>query len=219
MFKKLLFGVLLLWVAVANAQDGFRREIGAFLHADSLQAPVSGQIVLYGSSSLRLWKTAAQDLSVGGLQVVNRGFGGSQCSDANRWLEQVVGPHRPRWLIFYEGDNDLASGKSVDSVYHDLQIFISTVRRLLPDTRVLVLATKHSGSRLQQVGAQRDLNHKVKRLCKRTKNVWFVDTANPLLDAQGQPRADLFEQDQLHLNAAGYAIWARLVRGKMEQLR
>lgn len=216
MFKKLLLLALLLGSLHLAAQDGFRQEIGAFLRADSLNKPVPGQIVLYGSSSLRLWKTAAQDLSVGGLAVINRGFGGSQCSDANRWFEQVVVPHRPRWLIFYEGDNDLASGKSVDSVYHDLQIFVEKVRRQLPDTRVLVLATKHSGSRLQLMAAQKDLNRRVKRLCRHTKNVWFVDTANPLLNAQGQPRADLFEKDLLHLNAAGYAIWTRLLRAKIK---
>lgn len=35
----------------------------------------------------------------------------------------------------------------------------------------------------------------------------FVDVFTPMLDARGEPRPELFVQDMLHLNDAGYAIW------------
>lgn len=34
----------------------------------------------------------------------------------------------------------------------------------------------------------------------------------PMLDADGQARAELFGKDRLHMNAAGYALWRDIVR-------
>ena len=37
-------------------------------------------------------------------------------------------------------------------------------------------------------------------------------TITPLLDAQGQPRPELFEADQLHMKADTYALWAKVLK-------
>ena len=39
----------------------------------------------------------------------------------------------------------------------------------------------------------------------------FIDVYTPMLDASGLPRRDLFRDDQLHLNANGYALWKRVI--------
>ena len=44
-----------------NAQEPFATEIQKFQVADSAVAPVTGQIMLYGSSTFRFWKTAETD--------------------------------------------------------------------------------------------------------------------------------------------------------------
>ena len=33
-----------------------------------------------------------------------------------------------------------------------------------------------------------------------------------MLDAAGKPRKELFVEDDLHLNAHGYAIWQRIIQ-------
>jgi lysophospholipase L1-like esterase len=35
-----------------------------------------------------------------------------------------------------------------------------------------------------------------------------VDVGSVLLDKDGKPRRDFFEKDGLHLNRAGYKLWA-----------
>ena len=39
----------------------------------------------------------------------------------------------------------------------------------------------------------------------------YIDIFSAMLDAQGQPRPELFLGDRLHLNADGYAIWQRII--------
>jgi lysophospholipase L1-like esterase len=47
----------------------------------------------------------------------------------------------------------------------------------------------------------------VKELSQAGDQLAYVDTATPLLGADGHPRPDLFLDDGLHLNEKGYALW------------
>jgi lysophospholipase L1-like esterase len=216
---KLLYRFLLSLFLILNltnaaiAQEPFAEEIRKFAQADEAVPPVVGQIVLYGSSTFRFWKTAETDCALGNLKVINRGFGGSQTVDALRYFERVIVPHRPKYLFFYEGDNDINAGKSVDSVYQDIASFVKKVRQQLPETRLVLFSIKPSPSRLAQLDKQRLLNKRLKRLARRTKNIYFLDTATPMLDATGKPNPDLFIKDMLHMKPEGYVLWARKVQG------
>jgi lysophospholipase L1-like esterase len=196
----------------ANAQEPFADEIRKFAQADSAVSPVAGQIVLYGSSTLRLWKTAETDCAFGNLKVVNRGFGGSQTVDALRYFERVVVPQRPKYLFFYEGDNDINAGKSVDSVFQDIALFVKKVRQQLPETRLVIFSIKPSPSRLALLPKQQELNKRLWKLAKRTKKVYFLDTATPMLDASSKPNPALFIQDMLHMKPEGYVLWTQKVQ-------
>ena len=57
----LSFFFLLNGFNIANAQEPFAAEILKFEAADSTAAPVTRQIMLYGSSTFRFWKTAETD--------------------------------------------------------------------------------------------------------------------------------------------------------------
>src|ERR1700719_109751 len=61
--------------ALAQAQD-WEPEIRKFEAADKANPPKLGQIVFTGSSSIRRWDSLAADMDP--LDVINRGFGGSQ---------------------------------------------------------------------------------------------------------------------------------------------
>jgi lysophospholipase L1-like esterase len=196
----------------AIAQEPFAEEIRKFAQADAAVPPVAGQIVLYGSSTFRFWKTAETDCALGNLKIVNRGFGGSQTVDALRYFERVIVPHRPKYLFFYEGDNDINAGKSVDSVFQDIALFVKKVREQLPETRLVLFSIKPSPSRLAVLDKQRVLNTRLKRLAKRTKNIYFLDTATPMLDATDKPNPALFIQDMLHMKPEGYVLWAQKVQ-------
>jgi len=39
----------------------------------------------------------------------------------------------------------------------------------------------------------------------------YIDTHSEMLGPDGQPKPDIFVDDRLHMNAAGYRIWTRVV--------
>ncbi len=95
------------------ATDGkWENDIAAFEAADRIDPPPKDAIVFVGSSSIRLWKTLSDDFS--GLPVINRGFGGSCMHDTLRYADRIVIPYRPRHVVVYAGDNDIAFGGTVE---------------------------------------------------------------------------------------------------------
>lgn len=193
-----------------KAQTAFLPEIQKFDSANILI--LRGQILAYGSSTIRFWASADKDLAFDNLKVINRGFGGSKADEAIFYFDRVVVPHRPKWLFFYEGDNDLWAGRSVDTVFQDYQIFINMVKKQLPTTRLVVFSIKHSPSRMTMFDSQKQLNERLKNYCKPLKNVYFLDTATPMLNNEGKPDPKYFIKDMLHMNAEGYALWASIVQ-------
>ena len=105
----------------------FADEIAAFEAADREHAPPGRPIVFVGSSSIRLWKTLAEDMAP--LPVINRGFGGSQLAHAIHFADRIVVPYRPRAVVLYAGDNDLdeRTGKTAADVVNDFQTFAGLV--------------------------------------------------------------------------------------------
>jgi hypothetical protein len=69
---------------------------------------IANRTVFYGSSSIRMWKTLDHDFPE--KQVLNIGFGGSTLAACGWFFERLVVPTQPRSIVFYAGDNDLATG-------------------------------------------------------------------------------------------------------------
>src|SRR6266550_2177708 len=90
----------------APALDRYESEITAFEAADRATPPAPGGIVFVGSSSFRRWTSLAADFP--GLPVLNRGFGGSTLREVNHYARRIVLPYRPRLIVLYAGDNEIA---------------------------------------------------------------------------------------------------------------
>jgi len=57
----------------------------------------------------------------------------------------------------------------------------------------------------------RETNTLIEDYADDADEVDYIDVFTPMLDASGQPRAELFRDDALHLNAQGYALWKRII--------
>jgi lysophospholipase L1-like esterase len=189
--------------------DRYEAEIRAFEAADRASMPAPGGIVFVGSSSIRLWTSLAADFP--GLPVLNRGFGGSTFPEANHYLARVVLRYRPRTVVLYEGDNDLALGRSPRQVLADYGEFVRRVRDSLPRTRIVFIGIKPSPSRWKLVELQREANRLVRGVVATDTLLSYVDVFEPMLGANGRPKPELFVSDSLHMTPAGYAIWRRQV--------
>ncbi len=194
--------------SVPLAASQWEKEIAAIEEQDKTAAPPKQGIVFVGSSSIRLWDLRK---SFPDLQVVNRGFGGSQLADSVHFLDRLVLPHQPKTVVLYAGDNDLASGKFPEQISADFAAFVKLLRKTLPETRIIYIAVKPSPARWKIIDKQRETNRLVRQQCELGEKMVFLDVEKPLLGADGSPKAELFQKDGLHLNADGYKIWSDLL--------
>lgn len=204
------------WAAsTATGVARWEGDIRAFEAEDQRNPPVPGGVVFYGSSSFRMWTNLATSFPAH--RVVNRGFGGSQLGDLNQNFARVVPPHRPKLLLVYGGDNDIAGGKSAAQVEADFRSLVDLARRHCPETRVAFVAIKPSPSRLKYLSIQLEANTRVRRLASRYRRVDYIDTASPILGADGQPDARFFLADRLHLNGDGYRAWQAVIASYLDR--
>jgi len=187
----------------------FEPEILAFETSDRASPVAPAGILFVGSSSIRFWRSLATDFP--GLPVLNRGFGGSTMPEVNHYISRIVLPYRPREIVLYAGDNDLAAGRTPAQVAADYRDFVRTVRAALPTTRIVYLSVKPSPSRWALADKMRETNRLVRAITATDSLQSFVDVFTPMLGADGRPRAELFIGDSLHMTPRGYAVWRETV--------
>lgn len=206
------------WALHARAQTAadpsprWQASLDAFADADRRQAPSAGGVLFVGSSSIRLWDGLEQAFASPSRAVVlKRGFGGSRMADCTALVDRLVLPYRPRLVVVYAGDNDLAEGRTPQQVLESFGGFVERVRQALPDTRIAYLSIKPSPLRAALLPAVRETNALIAGFARETPNLDFIDVFTPMLDDAGRPRAELFRDDALHLNEAGYALWRQVI--------
>ena len=143
--------------------------------------------------------------------IINRGFGGYHISDINHFYPRGVKKYRPRIIVFYSGDNDIAGGKSPRQVFEDFEEFVAMMRRDLPGTRLFYVAIKPSTSRWHLWREMDEVNTLIKNLAESDEDIVYVDVATPMLGEDGTPTKELFVGDGLHLNAQGYELWTSVL--------
>ena len=198
--------------AAAARPDRWEPAIAAFEKQDRQTPPPQEGILFIGSSSIRMWDVKR---SFPDLPVINRGFGGSQIADSARYAERIVLPYRPKVVVFYAGDNDIAAGKTPATVAGDFQEFVRKVHAGLPQTRIVFIAIKPSIRRWALVDKVREANRLIRAVTEKDERLVYVDVDEPMI-GDGKPRAELFLADGLHLSAEGYQIWADLVRPHLD---
>jgi lysophospholipase L1-like esterase len=199
--------------AVSSAR--WEKDIRAYEEADKTSAPPQGAIVFIGSSSTRRWKTLAEDFRE--YPVINRGFGGSQIIDSVYYADRIVIPYRPRLVVLQAGSNDINAGKKAEQVLADFKAFVARVRAELPDVRIAFTSISPSPSRWAQADEQKKANRLIEEYVRAGKNLDYIDLWDQFLGLDGKPREDLFIEDRLHNNAAGYKIRAEVVRPHLQQ--
>ena len=197
--------------ALAQAQD-WEPSIRKFEEQDKVAPPKVGCIVFTGSSSIALWETLVDEMKP--LDVINRGFGGSQYSDLNQYAKRLVITYHPRAVVVYEGDNDLEPGssKTPESVANDARVFVQTIHAALPETWIYLISIKPSKSRLSVWPRMKEANQLIREFTRTQEHVQYIDVASAMFDSKGKLRTDLFVEDGLHPNPKCYALWTSIIK-------
>lgn len=202
----LLLSILFISVNIIAQENQFTNEIKAFRKQDSIQKPNDGMLLFIGSSSFRLWKDVKSDFN--NSNILNRAFGGATLLDLIYFQNDVVLKYKPKKIFIYCGENDIASSEKVTPkmVFKRYKTFYKTLRKQFPETPIIFVSLKPAISRWNMKDRMMATNKLISQFMKNKNNATFVNIWDDMLE-NGEPRKDIYIQDNLHMNAKGYAIW------------
>jgi lysophospholipase L1-like esterase len=194
----------------------FAEELRALVRAEERTPPPRQAVLFYGSSSIRLWDTLAEDFP--NLPVVNHGFGGSTLADCLFEIQRLVLPIQPRAVVLYAGDNDLDQGASPEHLLSLFHVFTDSLRQQLGAIPLVFISVKPSPSRFWNIANIRHANRLIKEAVDASRDTYFLDIFHLMLNGSERPRPELFTEDGLHMNRDGYVLWTSAVRACLVEI-
>lgn len=199
-----------LWAQQPLDPNRWEPAIQKFEAEDQANPPAKGGIVFIGASSFARWTNLAE--SFPDLKVVNRGFGGSELSDAVKYAPRVVVPHAPRIVVLYAGENDLNRGVTPEMIASDFDKFSKLVHSSLPGTRIVVIGLKPSLLRWKLRDGMQQTNTLIRARCATDRSCVYADPWPSMIGKDGTPKPELFVEDGLHMTPEGYKAWTQMLR-------
>jgi lysophospholipase L1-like esterase len=211
--KIILLSVAVLFNVAAHAQEKhpFENEIKELIQGDSLV--IKRNIILFtGSSSIKMWTDLEKDFK--GKNVLNRGFGGSTMRDLLYFADELIVAYNPISVFIYEGDNDIGfANRTAKEILASADSLLKVIRTKLPKSvKVYFISAKPSIARWHLKEQYESFNKKLDLWTQNRKNVYFIDVWSPMINANGTIRKELFLEDDLHMNRAGYHVWLAQIR-------
>jgi lysophospholipase L1-like esterase len=208
--KSLLLVIGIFSTSFCVAQP-FVRDIQEFKNQDRINPPPSNAILFVGSSSFTKWTDVSNYFP--GYTILNRGFGGSTLPDVIFYEPEIIAPYHPKQVVIYCGDNDLASSDIVtaDTVFERFRLLFELIRRDLPGENILFVSIKPSPSRIRLKEKMEKANLLIQTYLSLQQHAAFVDVYHKMLNPDGSIMTGIFLQDNLHMNANGYAIWQKVI--------
>ncbi len=207
--KALLIAISCLYHYAVAQTPAFYSDIQAFKKQDSLQPPPKNAILFVGSSSFTNWKDVKDYFPK--YKIINRGFGGSTLPDVIRYANDIIIPYKAKQIVIYCGENDLASSDTVTAqmVLQRFKQLFSSIRKNNPAQLVAFVSLKPSPSRKQLWQKMVQANQLIKNYLSTKTKTAFIDVYHKMFNKDGTVMKDIFIEDNLHMNAAGYKIWQK----------
>ncbi|WP_186756274.1 SGNH/GDSL hydrolase family protein [Echinicola salinicaeni] len=115
----LLASILSLQLQAQNGIEKFKGEVEAIVQKTPIPKSTEPVYLFTGSSSIRKWTDLQEYFP--DQTIVNTGFGGSQAHQLLFYADQLILRYQPQNIFIYEGDNDIASGKSPVNIINTMQ--------------------------------------------------------------------------------------------------
>jgi lysophospholipase L1-like esterase len=191
-------------ISQAQNSQRFQKEVDSIV-SHNLSVDKADLILFTGSSSIRMWKDLKKAFP--NHNVVNLGFGGSEMADLLYYIDRLVLQFKPKQVFIYEGDNDIAVGRSPEKIFAAADATLARIQEELPNTEVVFISPKPSVARWHLKDKYEAFNTRLHAWTKEKRNVKYADVWTPMLKKDGVVRDDIFLGDNLHMNKKGYAIW------------
>lgn len=201
------------WIMKDSGLFAYENDIRLFNTIDRRKTLKDSAILFIGSSTIRKWRTLEEDMS--DINIINRGFGGSKVRHVLFFFDKVVVPYKPSVIVFYEGDNDMAS-RITPKVFSDsCKAFIEKTHSCLPGTFIYLVSIKPCFARMKYWTKMQQANKLLQKLAEKYPHVEYIDVAKAMYDKDGELMENIFASDGLHLNDKGYTIWTETIKKRL----
>lgn len=198
----------------------WEEDVAAFEAADRDAPRSAGGVLFLGASNVRMWETLEQDFS--GIDVVNRGVGGSRLSELAEFAPRLARGVRPAVIVVSAGSNDIHAGATPEDVVAAFRRLRGALERDLPEVPLVCLAILPAASRWEERGAQVRANELLAAAAAEMTlpgaPVEFHDVGGGFLGSDGLPDPEAFLDDDLHPSSLGNARRAGELRPVLERL-
>ncbi len=196
--------------------DRFEKHIVAFELQDSLNGINEFCVLFTGSSSIRFWPDLEDDMK--GINVLNRAFGESTIPEVEYYADRFLFKHKPKLIVFYCGENDIAEGASPEQVFLRFKKFFNYTNEKLPGVKWVYISMKPSVARWALWNKFKMGNELIQQYLRSFSNAKYMDCGTFMMDKNGVVRRDLFTEDGFQMNKLGYILWAKQLKPRIESL-
>lgn len=176
-------------------------------------------VVFLGDSITQGWEQVGRPIwnkYFKDLKAVNMGFGGDKTQHVIWRIDHGTLDHiQPRLIVLMVGTNNAWDGNHQETV-DGIKEVILKIRHKLPNTKILLQAIFPRGD---IDDPKRAVNEKANLLLPQlADNEWVYGVNfNDLFQNPDGTLKPFFKPDQVHLNKAGYEIWATALQPVIEQ--
>jgi hypothetical protein len=193
-------------------------KVKNFEKYDKRNTILKNSVLFVGSSSIAGWETS---VSFPKFSIINRGIGGMDLGEIISYYDILIKKHSPSIIAIY-CDIDIEQGKSPKSALEHYIILTKKIKTDFPKVDILLLSMKpvliddFIGKDIRK--NKKITNKLLLKLSTKDKRIHFIDLASPMFENNGLLKTNIFIEDGMHLNEAGYNIWNPIVRKKINSL-
>jgi lysophospholipase L1-like esterase len=189
-------------------------------HFDSLNAIEFSDeqtLLVTGSSSVRLWDSIHADLAP--YRVVQRGYGGASLPDFNYYIGRIVRPHPYKAILVFVANDITGEGrdKTPREVFGLCKMLLKQIHEISPASPVYWIEVTPTPERWLVVDQIREASALIRHYCEREEGLYFIDTYDYFIGADGEPDPGWFRSDSLHLSREGYLLWSSIILDALEK--
>jgi len=198
---------------------------------DNVKAAGGIDIALIGDSITQGWGggfdgtpfNAAWQKQFGGLKAVNLGIGGDRMEHILWRLDHgALGGAAPRVIVLKIGVNNAplikANGVPVETAAQGIKLCVENLRLRCPQSQIIVVKILPAFDPGKEVGATvKEINVALDALrLDGDTQVRVIDLAADFTHADGSLKSELYSDKYLHLNLAGYEVFAAKLKVAVE---
>jgi lysophospholipase L1-like esterase len=119
--------------------------------------------------------------------------------------------------VIFAGANDIIRKTATEptQLLHRYQQLVARLWQLAPGTPLYYIAITPAPHRWQFWPLTQAANRLIAQYSSRDPLLHFIDTGPALLGSDGLPQRQFYQDDAIHLNAQGYALWREIIRDRL----